>query len=261
MFGGESHGELCQRCYDYHATRQSRKEGFAPARNIFVATALTTNEPQHCVDGKNSFFLLLHLFGDTLFVSANSCGVLDGFIVAKADMRTQHIFLQIEESNAIPLVWRLEKDHYSQFGSGPRSGMHQARRSTCFRQGAREVSGNRMPLPAKFGPAVCLPSSMHGDEVKILLGSCMVTGSPTRWASERGGEKITTDVSSGLTEGPTFGGKKCEKCSCGFAANIHANVLWHRAGGPQWKSNGASGNKTKFERSSYVNPVFLAQLK
>lgn len=181
MFGGESHGELCQRCYDYHATRQSRKEGFAPARNIFVATALTTNEPQHCVDGKISFFLLLHLFGDTLFVSANSCGVLDGFIVAKADMRTQHIFLQIEESNAIPLVWRLEKDHYSQFGSGPRSGMHQARRSTCFRQGAREVSGNRMPLPAKFWPAVCLPSSMHGDEVKIPLGSCMVTGSPTRW--------------------------------------------------------------------------------
>jgi len=189
MFGGESHGELCQRCYDYHATRQSRKEGFAPARNIFVATALTTNEPQHCVDGKISFFLLLHLFGDTLFVSANSCGVLDGFIVAKADMRTQHIFLQIEESNAIPLVWRLEKDHYSQFGSGPRSGMHQARRSTCFRQGAREVSGNRMPLPAKFWPAVCLPSSMHGDEVKIPLASFMVTVSPTRWASERGGEK------------------------------------------------------------------------
>lgn len=98
---------------------------------------------------------------------------------------------------------------------------------------AREVSGNRMVLPAKFWFAVCLPpSSMHGDEVKIPLASFMVTVSPTRWASERGGEKITTDVSSGLTEGPTFGGKKCEKCSCGFATNIHANVLWHRGGGP-----------------------------
>lgn len=97
---------------------------------------------------------------------------------------------------------------------------------------AREVSGNHIALPAKIWPAVCLPSSMHGDEVKIPLASFMVTMSPTRWASERGGKKITTDVSSGLTEGPTFAGKKCEKCSCGFAAHIHASVFWHRGGGP-----------------------------
>ena len=54
---------------------------------------------------------------------------------------------------------------------------------------AREVSGNRMALPEQFWPAVCLPSSMHGDEVKIPVASFMVTGLPTRWASERGGKK------------------------------------------------------------------------
>lgn len=199
------------------------------------------------MDGKISFFLLLHLFGDTLFVSANSCGVLNGFIVAKADMRTQHIFLQIEESNAIPLVWRLEKDHYSQFGSGPRSGMHQARRSTCFRQGAREVSGNRMPLPAKFWPAVCLPSSMHGDEVKIPLGSFMVTGSPTRWQVNVE-EKNHHHVSSGLTEGPTFAGK-CTRNAAADSQQIFTQmfcgtvVVDRRL---QWESNGARGKKNRF---------------
>ena len=54
----------------------------------------------------------------------------------------------------------------------------------------REVSGNRMVLPAKFWFAVCLPpSSMHGDEVKIPLATFMVTVSPTRWQVNVEGKK------------------------------------------------------------------------
>lgn len=118
---------------------------------MFVDAALTSNEPQHCVDEKMYFFLLLHLFCDTFFVSANYCGVSNAFIVAKADMRTKHIVLRIRESSVYNFIGVeiSKKKYYSQFGSAPRSDMHQARRSTCFRQG--KCRGTVWFCPQNFG--------------------------------------------------------------------------------------------------------------
>ena len=55
-------------------------------------------KPQHCVDEELSIFFVAAPFLRYAFVSANYCGVLNAFIVAKADMRTKHIVLRIRES-------------------------------------------------------------------------------------------------------------------------------------------------------------------
>ena len=96
---------------------------------------------------------------------------------------------------------------------------------------ARDVSGNLMALPAKLCVANEMANDFDFDFAPAGPKAAHFEAQATRWQMNVE-QKSHHHVSSSLTESPVFGGKKYEKCSCRFAANIHASVFRPRGGGP-----------------------------